>query len=132
MDTHLHDALSAGRRLEQQLTRVATDARLSPADRSAKVQALVRQAAATPLSEAWAAAGRPEPLGFAYNPKADHAEWFDAWLEVESVVLDGEDRGYARAELEAMILRNEEPFDLEFEAEDLGIIHRRNEARHTD
>lgn len=132
MDRTLHDALSSGRRLEEQLTRVAADTRLSPADRSAKVQALIREATATPLADVWAAAGRPEPLGFTYNARADHAEWFDAWLEVESVVLDGEARGYSRDELEAMILRNEEPFDLEFEAEDLGIIHRRNESAHTD
>lgn len=132
MDRALHAALLAARKLEHKLMKVASDARLTPAERSQRVTELMQSATGEPLSSVWAAAGHPAPLGFAFNERADHAEWFDAWIEVESVVLDGEGKGYTRKELEQMILRNEEPFDLEFEAEDLGIIHRSNESQHTD
>lgn len=132
MERALHAALLAARKLEHKLMKVASDGRLLPAERSQRVTEIMQSASGEPLSAVWAAAGHPAPLGFAFNERADHAEWFDAWFEVESVVLEGEEKGYSRKELERMILRNEEPFDVEFEAEDLGIIHRTNESRHTD
>ncbi len=132
MKQSLRAALKASLRLERELMAIAEDARLTPQERGARIQNIIAAHDAQPLAAAWAEAGRPAPLGFSFNPNADHSEWFDAWVEVESVVLDGEATGYSRRDQEAMILNNEQPFDLEFEAEDLGIIFRANEPQHTD
>lgn len=132
MNREVHAALRASLKLEQKLMKIAEDKRLAPQERGARIRALLAESPADSLVNVWAKAGRPAPLGFVFNAKADHAEWFDAWVEVESLVLDGEDHGYSRAEQQQMILNNEAPFDQEFEAEDLGIIYRSNERQHTD
>ncbi len=134
MDQQLHAALVAGQGLERQVMRIAEDVRLEPQERGRRISELVAKQAASQASvpDAWVTAGRPEPLGFHYNPRADFAEWFDGWLEVETLVLEGEQRGYSREEMLRMILGNEDPFDQEFEAEDLGVIFRSNEQAHTD
>ena len=129
MNRELHATLVSSRALERQAMAIAENPKLPPLERGRRIRALTAkfEGRGASLSEAWVAAGRPEPLGFLYNQRADHAEWFDAWVEVESVVLDGEERGYTRAALEAMILKGAKPFDVDFEAEELGIIHRSNE-----
>jgi hypothetical protein len=134
MDQQLHAALVAGQGLERQVMRIAEDVRLEPQERGRRISELIAQQTANQASvpDAWATAGRPEPLGFHYNSRADYAEWFDGWFEVETLVLEGEQRGYTRDEMQHMILSNEEPFDQEFEAEDLGVIFRSNEQAHTD
>ncbi len=128
VDAALHDAFLASRQLERRIMAIAGNAALPAQERGDRIRKLIDSSPAsrTSLSEAWVAAGRPDPLGFHYNRRADHAEWFDAWVEVESVVLDGEARGLSRATMETMILDSTAPFDAEFEAEELGIVHRSN------
>lgn len=129
MDAKLHEALVASRVLERKLMAIAENLSLPPQERGRRIHELTakHEGRGHSLSEAWVAAGRPEPLGYRYNQRADHAEWFDGWVEVESVVLDGEERGLTRERMEVMILKNQAPFDAEFEAEELGIIYRSNE-----
>ncbi len=129
MNRELHATLVSSRELERQVMAIAENPTLPPLERGRRIHKLTAkfEGRGLSLSEVWVAAGRPEPLGFLYNQRADHAEWFDAWVEVESVVLDGEERGFSRAAQEAMVLKGVKPFDVDFEAEELGIIYRSNQ-----
>lgn len=129
VDRELRQALVASRALERQIMALAEDPRLDAMERGRRIGALVAKEAGriTSLSDAWVAAGRPVPLGFLYSQRADRAEWFDGWLEVESLVLQEEARGLARDDIERMILEGRPPFDEDLEAEELGAIYRSNE-----
>jgi hypothetical protein len=134
VDRELRQALVASRALERQIMALAEDPRLDAMERGRRIGALVAKEAGRTrsLSDAWVAAGRPAPLGFLYNQRADRTEWFDGWLEVESLVLQEEARGLARDDIERMILESRPPFDEDLEAEELGVIYRSNEQPPSD
>lgn len=130
MDAELRRNLIASRELEHALTGLWEDNRLAPAERDREIRRRMAVASSTrvPLVDAWKEAGSPTPLGYQYSARADRAEWFEGWREVESLVLDlQEDGSLGRGDVEVMILEGRPPFDDVLEAEELGAIYRNNE-----
>ncbi len=128
MDSELRDVFVASRALERQVMAIAKDSSLNPQERGGRIRKLIEQGGAASLSDAWVAAGRPEPLGFRYNQQADRAEWFDGWVEVESLVLEEQERsGRTREQIKQLVLAGKAPFADDLEAEELGAIYRSNE-----
>lgn len=129
VDSALHDAFVASQELERRVMEIASNTRVDAQERGSRIRALLTdvQGQRASLSEAWVAAGRPEPLGFVYSEHAERAEWFDGWVEVEARVLAEQERsGRTRAQVEQLILDAAPPFDEDLEAEELGAIYRRN------